>query len=49
MGIVLGEGAIRVSGTSTNYDSDVAQIVRGLLATQTGRAIATKIRTMEPC
>lgn len=45
MGIVLGEGAIRVSGTSTNYDSDVAQIVRGLLATQTGRAIATKIRT----
>jgi hypothetical protein len=45
MAEILDQGAIRVSGTSTDYDSDVAAIVRGLLATQTGRAIATKIQT----
>jgi hypothetical protein len=45
MAIVLAEGAIRVSGTSTDYDSDAAAIARGLVATQTGRAIVTKIRT----
>jgi hypothetical protein len=45
MTTVLDQGEIRVAGTSTVYDLDVAQIVKGLLATQTGRAIATKIQT----
>ena len=44
MTTVLDQGEIRVSGTSASYDSDVARIVNGLLATQTGRALATKIR-----